>query len=279
MISLSRSTFLAMALLAAAGGPALAQQSGGPLDCVIAPSRTVEVGSPSEGVLAEILVDRGDHVRKGDVIARLRAEVEAANVELAKVKAENDADIKSGESRVAFYRRQHERAQQLFERKVYTAEAIERAETEMLLAENDLLTAQYQQRLAKAELRRARVVLAQKTVRSPMDGVVTERLLEPGNFVYNKAGIVKLANVDPLYVRAYAPVPLYPVLRRAAYGVVTPQAPFDRPHHAGIAVLDAVFDVASETFGIRLELPNPEGEIPAGIKCRVEFADEAVTSN
>jgi multidrug efflux pump subunit AcrA (membrane-fusion protein) len=38
-----------------------------------------------------------------------------------------------------------------------------------------------------------------------------------------------------------------------------------------VIVVDPVVDAASGTFGVRLELPNPEHAIPAGLKCRVRF--------
>lgn len=278
MMYLARSTVLAATFAVSIAGSAPSHAADA-LDCVITPSLSVDVGSPIEGILADVLVDRGDAIRKGDVIARLRAEVETANVELARVKAENDSAIESGRTRVAFYRRQRDRALQLFERKVTAAEATERAETELILAENELLTAEYQQRLAKVELTRARVILELKTIRSPMDGIVTQRMLDPGAFVYDQAGIVRLAAVDPLRVEAYAPIEMRPALERAAHGVVTPQAPFDQPHRAQIRIVDTIFDVASGTFGIRLELPNPGKIIPAGIKCRLSILAEIATGD
>jgi multidrug efflux pump subunit AcrA (membrane-fusion protein) len=38
-----------------------------------------------------------------------------------------------------------------------------------------------------------------------------------------------------------------------------------------VVVVDKVVDAASGTLGVRLELPNPDNKIPAGIKCRVTF--------
>jgi len=42
-------------------------------------------------------------------------------------------------------------------------------------------------------------------------------------------------------------------------------------HTAKVVVVDRVVDAASSTFGIRLELRNPGGRIPAGIRCKVKF--------
>jgi membrane fusion protein (multidrug efflux system) len=38
-----------------------------------------------------------------------------------------------------------------------------------------------------------------------------------------------------------------------------------------VSVVDRVIDAASGTFGVRLELPNPNYELPAGLRCRVRF--------
>ncbi len=60
---------------------------------------------------------------------------------------------------------------------------------------------------------------------------------------------------------------------------VLPEEPVGGEHRAEVTVVDRVVDAASGTFGVRLELPNPDYAIPAGLKCRVEFplppADEA----
>jgi len=48
-------------------------------------------------------------------------------------------------------------------------------------------------------------------------------------------------------------------------------APLSGRYQAIITVVDRVVDSASGTFGARLELPNPKGDIPVGVKCRVTF--------
>jgi multidrug efflux pump subunit AcrA (membrane-fusion protein) len=43
-----------------------------------------------------------------------------------------------------------------------------------------------------------------------------------------------------------------------------------------VAIVDRVLDPASDTFGVRLELPNPRGELLAGVRCKVSFTDVKV---
>ena len=42
-------------------------------------------------------------------------------------------------------------------------------------------------------------------------------------------------------------------------------------HATTVRLVDKVMDAASGTFVVRMELPNPKGTLPAGLKCRVRF--------
>jgi len=68
-------------------------QSFQPLGCLIEPHRVVELGSPVIGVIESMEVERGDRVRKGQVIATLRADVERAAVGVASTKAQVAAEM------------------------------------------------------------------------------------------------------------------------------------------------------------------------------------------
>jgi multidrug efflux pump subunit AcrA (membrane-fusion protein) len=52
---------------------------------------------------------------------------------------------------------------------------------------------------------------------------------------------------------------------------VRPEFPEPRKYSARVIIVDRVIDAASGTFGVRLELPNPNYFLPAGLKCKVVF--------
>ena len=123
-------------------------------------------------------------------------------------------------------------------------------------------------RLADLELQRTAAEVALRTIRSPINGVVVERFMSPGEFPKQER-IFKLAQIDPLRVEAYAPVGL---LGKIAVGMelqLRPEAPVSGIHKAKVTVVDRVVDAASGTFGVRMELPNPDLRVPAGLKCTV----------
>ncbi len=88
-------TMLAMML-----GTAPAFAAGPSFDCVIDPSEVVKLGSPITGVLAEVLVQRGDAVSRGQPVARLESSIEASTVTLNRFRAESTAKIDAQEERL-----------------------------------------------------------------------------------------------------------------------------------------------------------------------------------
>jgi multidrug efflux pump subunit AcrA (membrane-fusion protein) len=128
-------------------------------------------------------------------------------------------------------------------------------------------------RLADLEVRRATAELARRTLRSPIAGVVVQRLMHPGEFA-KQSPILKLAQIDPLRVEVYVPVALLGRIRVGAHAQVFPEPPVKGAYPARVVVVDRVVDTASSTFGVRLELPNPGYRLPAGLKCKVRFPGE-----
>jgi len=218
----------------------------GALECLLEPHMVVNVGSPVDGVLDVVAVDRGDLVRKGQVVARLRSGVEAATVELSK-------------ARVDFARRKVERNEELHRKQLISAQERDEMETEM--------------RLHEAELKKDSENLKLRAIVSPLDGVVVERRLAPGELVRaDKSAVLKLARIDPLNVEVVAPATMFGQIRIGMLGTVSLAPYVSGAYQARVVVVDKLIDAASGTFGVRLQLPNPGNKIPAGIKCSVEFS-------
>lgn len=253
-------------------GPALSES----YHCIVEPHEIADVGSQTEGILAEVLVERGANVKKGDILARLHSEVEEKSVELAKLRAENDAKIKSSRQRSAYFQAQDARSEKLYEEGSVSSAAAEKTRTERQIARYELESALIESEIAKADMARAIAMLEQKLVRSPFDGIIVDRMLSPGAYTYEQAPVFRIAQVDPLNVEVYAPTELFPYLSPGMVGEVTLPAPFSATYEAEVAVIDKIFDAASSTFGVRLSLPNQEGKIPAGLHCKVKFLSPAL---
>jgi len=234
--------------LCAIGGPArpIFAES---FECIIEPHVEVEVSSPVAGVVEAVEVRRGDDVKKGQVLLRLVSGVELAALELAKARAD-------------FAQRKNARNADLVEERLISSNDKDQIETEELLA--------------RLELREARERLALRTIRSPIDGVVADVDVSPGEYV-SDGEIMRLAQLHPLNVEVVVPVAAFGRVARGMEATVHPEPPFDGERTATVVIVDRVVDAASGTLGVRLELPNPDRALPGGLKCSVEFADSPPT--
>jgi RND family efflux transporter MFP subunit len=241
-------------------------------DCLIQPKMVLKLGTPVPGLIAELLVDRGTLVKKGDVIARLESNVEAAAVSLAKARAENDASVRSGRTKVSFQLRKEDRTKQLRKNDNIAISVADEAETAARVAEIDLEEAGVNLQLAQLELARAVEILNQRTIRSPINGVVVERKLGPGEYAFDQAHLVTVSQIDPLNVEVFVPLSQFGKIKPGMQGEVYPEDPVGGAYLATVTIVDQVFDAASSTIGVRLELPNGDYRLPAGLKCTIRFA-------
>ncbi|MGF3021670.1 efflux RND transporter periplasmic adaptor subunit [Methylobacterium aquaticum] len=248
----------------------------GTVDCVIEPAQKVKVGSATLGILKEMAFNRGDAVKAGEVIARLDTSVEEANVALAQAQASSREPIEAQRARVELYKRRLDRQNQL-SKGIVTQEKIDQVEADYEIGKRDLKTEILKNELAGLELARVRAQLELRIIRSPISGLVTERLMSAGEFVRQDSAIYTLVQLDPLHVEAYVPVSRWSEIRPGSIATVALDKPIGGTYPAEVTVVDHVFDAASGTFGVRLELRNPDNALPAGQRCKVSFAAPAAS--
>src|SRR5215470_11781260 len=161
--------------------------------CVIEPQQVVKLASPVVGVVARLDVDRGDIVRRGQIVGKLEDAVEAAALDLAKARATNEYISKSMEARLDFLRSKHKRVNELYGKAISSQAALEEADAAAKVAEQQLKEAELNREIAHLQIRHDEEVLNQRTLRSPIDGIVLERLLQPGEYRNEQTPIVSLA--------------------------------------------------------------------------------------
>ncbi len=263
----------ATAVLACAALLAPAAALSADFDCMIEARQTVEIRSSVEAVIESVKVQRGSIVTKGQVVATLESGPERAAFALAEERARNKGELNLSEARLDLAAKKFKRADELHKQNFISSNARDEAQAEFRLASEEVLRAKENQRLAALEAQRAREVLAMRTIRSPVNGVVVEVMRKPGEFgaISFKDPIMRLAEIDPLHVEVVLPVSLYGRIKPGMKGVVVPENSATKARAARVKVVDRVVDAASGTFGVRLELPNPERSVPAGVKCKVRF--------
>jgi RND family efflux transporter MFP subunit len=236
-----------------------------------------DIGSPVTGVLAHIGVDRGDSVAAGQTLAVLRGEVERAQAGVAEARARVDADVRAAAASLALAQQKVVRARQLLAQQFVSQQALDQAQAEADVAAERLAQARSQQAISQRERDAALAQLGQRTLRSPLSGIVVERYAHPGERVEDRP-VLRVARIDPLRVELMVPVAQYGVLRPGDRVAIRPELPGNPVLSATVRLVDKVVDPASNTYRVRLALPNPDQRLPAGLRCRADLPPSAVAA-
>ena len=242
-----------------------------PLGCLIEPHSVSDVGSPVVGVIEAIHVERGDRVLAGQPLASLRADVEKVSVNVAQGRAQGLGELRAAEANAELARQKLVRAQDLASQQFISSQALEQQRAEFVVAENRLTQAREQREIYAREHELARAQLGLRTIRSPSTGVVADRYLSAGERVEEKP-MFRIAVIDPLRVEVVLPANLFPLVRKGTSMRITPDFPGALPKLAQVALVDRLIEGASNTFRVRLTLPNVDGALPAGLRCKAELA-------
>jgi HlyD family secretion protein len=269
-----------------------------------------------------ILVQEGDRVAKGQVLARLhharlehvvveaeatvaaqeqmvaRLEAGSRPEEIAQVRAEAAAAAAEAESARATYERQRKMLEQAVTspETAEVARAAARSATArtkaaeaalaLILAgprQEDIAQARAELEARRAALGLARERLADTVLAAPADGVVRDRLLEPGDMASPQKPVFTLALTDPVWVRAWLPEPAlgkiapgmkaeihtdsYPDKRYAGWvGYISPSAEFT-PKNVESPELRTRL-----VYQMRVFATNPDGELRLGMPVTVTIA-------
>jgi RND family efflux transporter MFP subunit len=201
-----------------------------------------DVGARSAGVVQRYLVDLGDRVEAGQLLAVLQDEREIAAVSAARA-AQELAEL------------EHERARRLMEENVIT-----RAEMDQAV---------YRLRATQAAAEEAAVRLEYTRIRAPFDGVVTRRYIRVGQGVEERAPLFRVTALRPL--RALLRVPEVDAVRVAPGQAIRLRDLEGAEVIGAVARISPAIDPASGTVEVLVEIADP-GRLRPGSAVSVDLS-------
>ena len=203
------------------------------------PVRSAQAAFAEAGVLDAILVKEGDHVRKGDVLAHLDFRG-----------LEHDLNIAKETKRIQKMR--HAQLETLFEKESIPAAEVEKSRSDSLIAEE--------------RVKRIQTQLDARKLRAPFDGVIVQIFRERSESISAaRSEVLKIAQLDVLHVVVHVPLEMADRFSKGRAIPVKLENTVET--EAEIVFVSPVIDAASRTVRIRLQIPNQEGALRAGMLC------------
>ena len=199
------------------------------------------------GVVQKILVEEGDVVREGQVLARL--EDDQYRYELAQA-----------EARLATLSEDVERHRELQKERIVSEEAYQRVRNE------------YDAQRSAADLAKLRVDHA--AIKAPIGGVVAERLIKPGNMVTANQPVFRITDFDPLWAVLHVPEKELARLRAGQAAVVTADALPGKEFSGTVLRISPTVAGGSGTFKATIEVHDSTRTLKPGMFTRVSIVHD-----
>lgn len=207
--------------------------------------RTVDMRAEVRGRVEEVLVERGQPVRTGQLIARLAVNERKAILDQARALA--------AQRKIEF-----EAARTLQQRGHAT--------------DVQLAAARAQLDAAEAAIRKAEVDLANTEIRAPFDGVLDKRPINVGDFLDVGNPVASVVDLDPLRVVGFATERHVTQLHPGAVGHARIVGGLEVDGR--IAYVAAQADAVTRTFRVEIEVPNGDGAIVSGLTAQIRLPME-----
>lgn len=236
------------------------------ISCLLEPSRTFSIGAAASGIIVDVPVERGDRVHEGDVLLRIDASVEEAQLAAARFTAESDAVIASRLAQVEIATKLFDQSKELSERGVATRNQLDEVSAQKAIAEAQLREAKEAQIAAGLQVLSVEAALALRVLRAPADAVVVARLADEGELAGTGAPLMELVSVDTLHAEVLAPASYYGDVSLGQTWTISSENT-DLTRVGAVSAIDPVIDAASRSFGFRVTLDNGDFALTAGNRC------------
>jgi RND family efflux transporter MFP subunit len=233
---------------------------------------TVDVVPRVAGRIEQIAVKLGDRVARGQVIVKIedrtiREQVNQVNAnilvnEATVVARENDAKV--AESTL-------ERAKASFERELLSKQALEDAEARYNSTVSQVTVAKAQLESTRARLDELSITLQDTNVVSPVDGFVGRRMLDQGAFAGANTPILSVVDIGVVRMVANLVEKDFKRIERGAQALVEVDAFPGEQFMGTVSRVAPVFDPATRTATMEIEVPNPGFRLKPGMYARVRL--------
>jgi RND family efflux transporter MFP subunit len=246
--------------------------------------REATVSAQITGTLKQVLIEEGERVQSGQVLARLDDTAQRAAL------SQTQAQLAAARAQLAQYRAQLEQARRDLRRSqgLLEADAVSRQDAEQARTQADALEAQVaaqekQIELAQAQVDGARVQLDYTVIRAPFSGVIVAKAAQPGEIVspmsagggFTRTGIGTIVDMDSLeidvdvneaYINRVQP-------RQSVRAVLDAYPDWAIPAHV-IAIIPTA-DRSKATVKVRIGLDQKDARILPDMGASVSFLEPA----
>ncbi|MBI3933338.1 MAG: efflux RND transporter periplasmic adaptor subunit [Acidobacteria bacterium] len=236
------------------------------------PKQQVEVVPKITGRIQRLLVDVGDSVTEGQLLAELEGEEYEQQVLRAEATlAVANATISQRQAELANAKADQARGTQLFSEGLVSVQSQDSLETRVRVVESQLALAQAQVRQAQADLAELKIRQQQTKILAPLNGWIGRRYVDPGAMVNTNSPIVNVLYLDSMITEVKVPEDHLGNLKVGNRALVSIDAFGGQTFEGRVARIAPVLDAATRSGSVQVEIANPGGRLKAEMSARIQM--------
>ena len=235
------------------------------------PSRDLDLAAGDSGRIRVLNVEEGDTVVADQVVARTEADALEASRRISETQIASKGRLMRAQAELRMQTKRLEKLTDLLARNHAGQEEVDRATIDREIAAAAVQTAEEERLVRISERNRIDVQLAQREIRTPIDGIVVHITKDVGEFVSPADPVVmRVVRLDPLTATFPVPERLIGELQADTPAtVVFPRT--GREQTGTVSFIAPVVEAQSGTVLVKITLPNPDRQLLAGEKCMLRL--------
>jgi RND family efflux transporter MFP subunit len=260
-------------LLLVSLSPAAGEPQG--FDGVVLAFRSSMVNAKTVGNVSKVLVEEGQKVNEGDVLAQLDDAIPRTNYELSRLQSEDTSERDAAKLQLDQAERDLARAKTLKEQGTSAAMDLEKAQYSCDQTKITLASKQLDLQRLKAALEGRKAVLDEYAVRAPFSGIVAQKAIEVGETSAPvERRLFQIIDISRVFIEVHPEVArIKDVAVGDAATVVSDLFP-DGPFPGSVSFVSPSLDPGGRYFGVKVLVDNPGGLLRPGMKARVVFGEK-----
>jgi RND family efflux transporter MFP subunit len=248
----------------------------------LAANQQTQVYARANGYVSRWLVDIGDHAKKGQLLVQL--DTPELDKQLAQAKAslsQTMAALAQAQANRDYAYITAKREDELFAKSLISAQENDQAQTQSRVWDANVNAAKANVEAQRANVGQLEQLVSFGKVYAPYDGTITRRLVDVGTLVNAGAGttaaaLFEIASTDPMQAYVDVPQVFAPSIKVGAEAKITLKTFRGRVFPGHVTRTAGALDPASRTLRTEVDIPNPKGELLAGMYVEVAL-DVAVS--
>ncbi len=233
------------------------------------PIEKIQVACSESGIVEHFNVRRGDQVDAGQLLLELNTAVLESSRQLALAKTNSTAKRNAANVELEQKKIRYQKLVQLYQDQAGSAEEVEKAKSEMLIAQENVAGIQDELEQYRLEVKKIESQMERRRVRSPISGVVIDVRKKPGEFVsLNDPHVATIVRLETLQVVFHLPTREAKSFQQGDQIRIL----MIESNQTAIGVVDYVAPITSADSGrVRMDvlIENDQGTYRSGVRCRM----------